>query len=249
MQVHLDKNLAKNYDQLLKTDISAGDIFIVAWREMPILGDIKFEVLHHLENFLTSRNVLIYLSSVAVYGQNEQICTEDTPLMPINDYGQSKLELEKHFNQHFESTLYFLRISNVFGDQKFDDIVNRLISAALNRKQIHLIEPKKVQRDYISIDCVVQSIVGFVSIPNTRHSIQTYNISSGKSVSLAALILLVEEILRAKIRCITIPANASTITISKVSNDKFLQLNTKLLSQESSALKNYIFTSNASNCS
>lgn len=249
LKIHLDQNLARKYDELLSIAISSDDIFIVAWREMPLPGDVRFRVLTHLEESLTSGNVLIYLSSVAVYGQSEQICTEETLTKPINTYGQSKLKLEEHFSQYYESTLYLLRISNVFGDPRFDDIVNRSIRAASNGGQVKLVEPAKVLRDFISIEAITQSIIGFVSKEDNLSTVCTFNISSGNSISLFDLISLIEEFLGVKIHFTTIPADKSTIILSKVSNQKLLELNSDYLTQEFSALRNYVLALNTSNYS
>jgi nucleoside-diphosphate-sugar epimerase len=220
MQVHLDQNLARKYDELLTIEISPDDVFIVAWRELPLLGEIKFNVLCHLEESLSDRNVLIYLSSVAVYGESEHICTEETPPLPINNYGRSKLQLEVFFEHHFRSKLRFIRISNVFGHHGFNDVINKAIKAAVNDSSIDLVEPLLIYRDFIFIGRVVKAIrdisIGFAS----NKQLEIYNLSSGNSISLLDLLHIIEGALDKKIMVNHKQVDSETIKRSFVSNHR-----------------------------
>ena len=222
MQVHLDQNVVREYDELLRSDISPDDVFIVAWRELPMLGDVKFMVLSHLEETLTNGNVLIYLSSVAVYGQSEQICTEETPALPINSYGKTKLQLEVFFENHFHSKLRFLRISNVFGHHGFDDVVNKTIRAAISDTPIDFVDPLLIYRDFIYIDLVVKAVLDLSIDFIAGKKLEIYNLSSGKSMRLLDLLHVIEGALNKKIRVNHKQANSETIKRSFVSNHRLL---------------------------
>jgi nucleoside-diphosphate-sugar epimerase len=223
VQVHLDQNLAKKYDELLKIKISPDDVFIVAWRELPLSGEIKYNVLRHLEESLSDRNVLIYLSSVAVYGQSEQICTEETPPVPINNYGKTKLQLEVFFEHHFRSKLCFLRISNVFGHHGFNDVVNKIVKAAVNDSSIDLVEPLLIYRDFIFIDRVVKAIRDMSTGFTSNKQLEIYNLSSGKSISLLDVLHIIEGNLDKKIMVNHKQVDSETIKRSFVSNHRFLR--------------------------
>jgi GlcNAc-P-P-Und epimerase len=80
--------------------------------------------------------IFINYSSVSVYGEYDFACVEDeTPYVPVNAYGKSKLEAEKLFDewvmQDSDVCVVHLRPSVVFGENNYGNIyrlVNQISS-------------------------------------------------------------------------------------------------------------------------
>ena len=153
-----ESNKILHYEKLLGERIDSKDAFIVTWRELPKDGTIKSSILRFLSNNIHESNTLVYLSSVAVYGCTETVNSESGPLRPINNYGKAKVEFEKYLLNNLEAKLYIFRVSNVFGRNEFDDVINRILAACFNNAPLKLIEPEKVSRDFVSVDTLVDVI-------------------------------------------------------------------------------------------
>ena len=194
------------------------EVVILAWRGLPSPGSEKADVLKYLVQNILPSSIIINLSSVAVYGQNPGINYETTAPKPINPYGQSKLDLEVYLNIFAASKVCNLRISNVFGDSNFNDIVNKMLSAALDNTTINLVEPHKIYRDYISIDFLIVVLRSFIDSSNQLGARNLFNLSSGTSINLLQLKEIIEVSLGAQIAFNTSELTLDTIEISKVSN-------------------------------
>jgi nucleoside-diphosphate-sugar epimerase len=218
-----------NYETFTSRMVDS-EVVILAWRGLPSPESEKAEVLRYLVQNISPSSIIINLSSVAVYGQNPGINYETTVPKPINPYGQSKLDLEVYLDTFALSKVCNLRISNVFGDSKFNDIVNKMITAASNNTTINLVEPHKVYRDYISIDFLIVVLKGFIDSLHQLNSRNQFNLSSGTSINLLELKEFIEVSLGSQIASNTSELTLETIEISKVSNlnvSQYLQIFTK----------------------
>jgi len=67
-------------------------------------------------------NKVIYASSVAIYGEPEQLpCSEDHPVRPSSPYGASKYVVELYlelYGQNYELDYTILRYPNVYGPRQ-----------------------------------------------------------------------------------------------------------------------------------
>ena len=199
------------------------DIVILAWRGLPSPESEKAEVLKYLVQNISSNAIIFNLSSVAVYGQNLGVNFETTVPKPINLYGHSKLDLETYLDTFAISKVCNLRISNVFGDTQFNDIINKIIIANSRNTKINLIEPEKVYRDFISINNLIDILISLIVSSNQLDARSLFNISSGKSSSLLELKELIEVSLGSQIAFSAYELSPNEIEISRVSNLKVSQ--------------------------
>jgi nucleoside-diphosphate-sugar epimerase len=208
------------------------EVFILAWRGLPRPRSEKEEVLRYLAQKISSDSTIINLSSVAVYGQNSGINYETTVPQPINPYGQSKLDLEIYLNTFAASKVCNLRISNVFGDERFSDVLNSILNAAKNAVGIELISPTSVSRDFISIDTLIEILKQIVFQSKIQARREVINVSAGESITLHELLNLVEHLSSSRISCLDVPLREDVIKKSLVSNLKMVKfLNYEVKSQ------------------
>jgi len=97
---------------------------------------------------------IIFTSTVAIYGFAEGASSEETPVKPFNDYGQSKADAEIVFetwlNKNKDHKLQVIRPSVVFGEGNRGNVYNLLkqvssgnfmmIGNGLNRKSMSYVE-------------------------------------------------------------------------------------------------------------
>ena len=228
------------YSSFLKTTLSEKDIFILAWRGFPTENEERVAVLDYLKDNLKPENLFINISSVSVYGEASTAATEKTLPKPINEYGNTKLKLEKFCETNFKSKICQLRVSNVFGDMKFTDVVNKLMKAAEEFMPIPLMAPNIVERDFISILDVVSLIRRLIIMGSYLSHHEVFNISANESISLSMLVTVVEKTSGLKINILEEELSKSVIIKSRISNQKLV----KFLSIESPGqeenLKEYI---------
>ena len=208
-----------DYDSFLAKDLDF-DVLILAWRGLPQAGTQKAKVLRYLVEKSPTDSLIINLSSVSVYGQNSSVNTEETEPRPINDYGYSKLFLERYLNIFATSRVCNLRISNVFGDEKFNDVINRIIGAAVNQKSIELVSPATVLRDFISISTLNNLVKSLIEDAKRVSRRALFNVSSGSSLSLLEVKTLIENCCAKEISFQESSIDNSLIEISKISNEK-----------------------------
>lgn len=221
--IRSEKTLNK-YEAFLEKDIRENDLILIAWRELPQALDIKGKVLEHLIKSLNEKHKIIFLSSVAVYGHCESMKTEESLPLPINSYGQAKYELETFFREHIFAKILILRIANVFGDNRFDDVVNRILLSTKNGKAFELVAPELIKRDFISLHTVLRAIRLLIEMENWPDASPFLNISSGKSITLSKLFEILRGSSFENSRIKVLPTDDKLILHSLISNHKFNSL-------------------------
>ena len=194
------------------------DILILAWRGLPEQGSEKEVVLEHLAQNSPVNALILNLSSVAVYGENSDINFETVVPKPINSYGHAKYNLECYLNTYAIPKVCNLRISNVFGDPEFTDIVNKILNA--NKRPTNLITPEATSRDFISQKSLISSISNLIKTSHRIPRREVFNISTGNSLTLMELKNLIESTLNLEILWAPIPQDSMVIQVSMVSNLK-----------------------------
>lgn len=152
-----------------------------------------------LLDLMTKANVkrLVYLSSGGtVYGNLTQLpVLENHPLNPICYYGIVKVAIENHIRMYQE--LYclksiILRPSNPYGPRQahagVQGALSTFLSSTLNRKPISIWGEGKTKRSYI----YVKDLAKICSLAVACDIEGTFNVCSGVSHSLNALLKLVE---------------------------------------------------------
>ena len=208
-----------DYDSFLETELDF-DVLILAWRGLPKNGTEKADVLRYLVKNSPTRSLIINLSSVAVYGQNSSVNTEETEPHPINDYGYSKFFLERYLNIFATSTVCNLRISNVFGHPNFDDVLNRMLHAARSEIAIDIVSKNEVKRDFISINTLVENLQSLLFVFHKINHRETLNVSSGFSLALTDLIRIVETCSDKRVPFLEQKGSTDLILNSMISNKK-----------------------------
>lgn len=145
----------------------------------------------------------IYFSTTQVYGQiSESVVRENTKLQPSNAYGlthKMSEDLVEFYMRTKNLDAVSLRLSNSYGEPVFHDancwslVVNDLCMSALLQKKIVLNSNGLATRDfihYLTICSAVEQLLNLEIISNHK----AINLSSGKSISLLSLALLVKEV-------------------------------------------------------
>jgi nucleoside-diphosphate-sugar epimerase len=204
------------------------DVVINSWKSLDSLNrGWEIESLVSLARIPNSKIIFVNLSSVAVYGECKKPANEDVGLNPINDYGIKKLEFENFLKVIEMPNLLNLRISNVFGDSQFDDLINRIYNAITKGRSIKLFEPDKIFRDFIHIDRVakhMQELLLRSDFRSGQYQIDM-NVSSGYSLNLSEVIQLSESSLQRKLDFYTALIEPGIILESRINNEKLLNLN------------------------
>lgn len=226
------------------------DIAFLAWRHIKDEKEMmKMNLIESLLKISGDRMLLIYLSSVSVYGQSLVPSSEDDLVHPINGYGIAKLETEKTLQSLSNKNILSLRISNVFGHHKFDDFINRLARASQTSGYIKVVEPRVVKRDFIEIGNVVR-VLRLLIDNNKQFFINRnliMNVCSGKSILLQDVLDLATKMFKLSIDTIPIPAGGDMIIESQTSNKVLKSYFPQLQFDPISEINDYLFHSTQGN--
>lgn len=159
-------------------------------------------------------NNIIFASSAAV---NEQLGIFDYAL-PISIYGSSKLSGE-HYCKIYSDRIKtcVLRFQNVFGPGNTTGVIARLIYCALTGETFYLKGTGLQTRDFIHVYEVCRSIEKAIN----RDITGTYNVGSGKSVSINTLISYVQQATGKEIKIETESYPSSELLHSRIESNWF----------------------------
>lgn len=134
---------------------------------------------------------LIVASSAAVYGESlpDIKLTEKSKTNPITPYGQSKVKMEqitKKFVSEHNINCIILRFFNIYGVGQSDEyagVITKFIKRVTQNKLLEIFGDGLQTRDFVSVYDVINSIQNAIS--NDKSG--TYNIASGKAVTIKEL--------------------------------------------------------------
>jgi len=132
---------------------------------------------------------IIFASSAAVYGDHSDIITEESATNPQSPYGNSKLEAEKIIAKKCKENninYVILRMFNVYGDgqnNNYAGVITKFLDNIAQNKSLIIYGDGKQTRDFVSI----QDIVDAFDCAITSDKNGTYNIGTGKSISINEL--------------------------------------------------------------
>jgi nucleoside-diphosphate-sugar epimerase len=174
----------------------------------------------------SSFEAFVNLSSVAVYGECKIEVDEESSTTPINEYGQFKLEFEQLLKDIKIANLLNLRVSNVFGDSSFDDVLNRVHRSILRGEPLKLMDPSRITRDFIGVDQVVSYTLDLLGKGLFKYSSQfiDINIASGISLYLSEAVEVIEKIIGQNLLIDVVGLEAKVIFESRISNKKLRSL-------------------------
>jgi len=110
---------------------------------------------------------LIYTSSVAVYGDSDEIMSIETKPYPRTYYGTSKLRGEEHVNRLMDKmNAYTLRVGNVYGygiSMRFDTVLNKFMFDAAFKGRIKIFGTGNQYRNFININKIVNILENIIN--------------------------------------------------------------------------------------
>ncbi|MEZ9699195.1 NAD-dependent epimerase/dehydratase family protein [Vibrio sp. 10N.261.46.E12] len=150
------------------------------------------------------KKVVFISSGGTIYGNSKVYpIPESTPENPISPYGVSKSSIEKYIKLYehlYGIKAVILRLSNPYGPfqtgRNQQGVIGTFISKALSGVGVEIWGDGEVVRDYIYIDDVIEAIMMSAEYEGSHN---TFNIGSGKGVSLLEIIHAIENALGKKI--------------------------------------------------
>lgn len=120
---------------------------------------INFEAVRMMLELKDSSQIIIMPTTNSAYGQGDENnhCTEESPLNPISQYAVEKVRVEKMLMDH-ENVVSF-RLATVFGmspRMRLDLLVNDFVYRAVNDRVIVLFE-SNFKRNYIHVTDVARA--------------------------------------------------------------------------------------------
>lgn len=143
---------------------------------------------------------LIYLSSGgAIYGNPERIPVDEShQLAPLSYYGAGKLAIERFLRVLAtppDQNVTIVRPPNFYGPgQSYKQgfgVIRTMLEHLYRGTTMEIWGNGESVRDYLYIDDMVNALSRLIDMP---HDNETYNIASGKGVSLNQLIKIVENV-------------------------------------------------------
>ncbi|MDH3735668.1 MAG: GDP-mannose 4,6-dehydratase [Nitrosopumilus sp.] len=131
---------------------------------------------------------IIFASSAAVYGDSNIAVTENIETKPISPYGTSKMLAENEIKKMAKNNLDYviLRLFNIYGkrqNRQYAGVISKFTENLSKDNPLVIYGDGKQTRDFISINDVINAFDCVVKI----NSSGTYNIASGKSISIKEL--------------------------------------------------------------
>ena len=132
---------------------------------------------------------IIFASSASVYGDSSDIISEKSATIPLSPYGKSKLDAEiqiRKFADEFGFDAIILRLFNVYGkgqNDQYAGVISKFLKNISENKPLIIYGDGKQTRDFVSVYDVIRAIECAISSENSG----TYNIASGKSISINEL--------------------------------------------------------------
>jgi len=229
-------------DNWKDVDLNNTDVVVNSWKTL--YGDYersRHEILTEISQKLSDSRIFVNLSSVAVYGECQSEADENSRLTPVNEYGMLKLQLEKFLKEIEMPRLWNLRLSNVFGDASFDDVVNRAYMSAIHGKTLGMFAPSMVRRDFIRVDQVVKYVINLLetNVFKFSNGFIDVNVSSGESLYLTDVLVIVEAVLGRKPLVDMFLKEEKMIIESRISNKRLRSLSSVPVSSPEADIRDY----------
>lgn len=137
---------------------------------------------------------LIHISSTSVYGSNDAIVDESSPLNPRTFYGTSKKRAEEHVMRLVDKgRATIIRSGNVYGYSKsmrFDAVINKYAFEANFHNRITIQGSGKQHRSFIHVNDLVHDLALLIE-HDDDHGI--YNLVS-KNLSILEIVDVIKEL-------------------------------------------------------
>jgi UDP-glucose 4-epimerase len=132
--------------------------------------------------------LLIYISSIHVYGSPSGIVDESTATSPKDDYAATKLLGEKYCLMDWEGlNTAILRLSNVFGHSESGKgknlLVNDLCLQCFSSRKMVLKTSGLQKRNFVSINDVIGAIRIIMDAPDEKINRKIFNVGGSETLS------------------------------------------------------------------
>jgi nucleoside-diphosphate-sugar epimerase len=213
-----------NWDEITLDKV---DLVINSWKTLQEdIDRSRIEILGKISQHNNKKVVLINFSSVSIYGNNRALLVETSKVQPINTYGEDKARIEDQLRLYGYPLCLNLRISNVYGHSKSNDVLNKIFCSIQNSTHMFLDSPDRILRDFIFIEDVVSVIVKLLDLDKDAFAsnFENINVATGQSISISHAISILEMLLGRKLSYSERNPDSLTILQSSVSVEKLNSL-------------------------
>lgn len=163
-------------------------------RDSELSEDINVHGTKVLMSQLGSKIPIIFSSTGSVYGEvKEKICTEETLLNPLSNYGRQKMQAEKIIQTN--NNFVILRFATAFGlspKMRLDIMPNDFVYRAVKEKSLIVYE-KNFMRTFIHVKDMAESILFTINNYEKMRG-KIYNVGDNKmNYSKEAVCLLIKR--------------------------------------------------------
>lgn len=161
---------------------------------------------------LAGERLFIYASSCSVYGNQDGLVDEESPVMALGPYAESRIEGEAMVREMAEDYV-ILRFATVFGlspRMRFDLMVNEFTLSAWRSGVIEIYNPG-ITRPFVHLSDLAVAISGALETPGARG--QVINIGMG-NFSKAELAGAIAKLTRAEVNEVKAGPDLRNYTIS-----------------------------------
>jgi UDP-glucose 4-epimerase len=145
--------------------------------------------------------LLLFASTAAVYPNQDGPIPESCPVGPVDRYGRTKVEGERlvaRFGAETGTRCLVARIFNVIGRRETNrHVVPELIGQLRQGRSPVRLGNLSPRRDYTDVVDVAEALAGLISWASPADT--TFNVGSGRGVSVAELVATCEQILGRRI--------------------------------------------------
>jgi nucleoside-diphosphate-sugar epimerase len=174
---------------------------------------------------------VIYASSAAVYGTNQNLPLKETELCePLSPYA-----LEKHYTEQL-AHLYFhlygissvgLRYFNVYGERQdptspYSGVISIFVDKLLKDQKITIFGDGEQTRDFIYVKDIVQANI--LALQYSEKSAQVFNVGTQTSITINKLLFVLQTQLKTSIIPTYQPNRSGDIKDSCANNSKLKEI-------------------------
>ncbi|PWJ88096.1 UDP-glucose 4-epimerase [Oceanotoga teriensis] len=137
---------------------------------------------------------IIYVSSISVFGLQDEVITEKSPYNYDNYYGFSKFISEKIIVETLKNKNYYiLRPTNIYSDHK-NNLIGIITEKLKSNEEFEVwLSSLETKRDYMHLEKVAE-IIYKASLKLSKNEIKkTINVAQGKSYNLKEIIEKLEK--------------------------------------------------------
>lgn len=240
------KQLPTDYDLIIHCAAQTGGYYSLlhpqidcSWNALGTLNIVQYAKL------CKSLRKIIYTSSMAVYGEGKNK-TENCELLPISNYGVSKLAGENYIKlalHHNDTPFTILRLWNTYGagqdlNNRFQGMLSIYLAQALESNTIKITGSKNRIRDFIHVNDVVSAIN--LCIDSTATNNEIYNVCYGKEYTSEDVIGEISKQLNKNLSIQEIDGYTGDQQFSTGSNLKLKKLNWAPQTDLASGIKEFI---------